>query len=71
MVTDSVAVDSVAEKDRSPAEKLREVFDAIDTDKSGMLDRNEMKTVMQQLGMTDDQMMAALSTMKKEQLDFD
>ena len=52
-------------------EKLRQAFDAIDTDRSGQLDRDELKTAMRQLGKTDEQAAAVLSGMKRPQLNYD
>ena len=51
-------------------QRLREVFDEIDTDGNGLLDHNELSAALIKLGKGEAAVQVALATLKEAQMDF-
>jgi len=52
-------------------EELRAKFDELDGDKSGKLDKDEIRKALKDLGRSDEDIEAEISKMKKDEMDFD
>ena len=52
-------------------ESLRAAFDEIDTDRSGLLDRNELATAMRKLGKSEREVDSAMQALESSHLDFE